>query len=187
MSETMIDILTVALIVGAIGAVIGFILAISSKIFHVEVDPRYDLILEALPGFNCGACGYAGCSGMAEGLINGEADVTTCTPGTALTYAKVKAILNGEDPDKVTVDEKKEKTTKKPARKKPEIKDVTNSDPRFEKIVKLLPGINCTTCGEPGCKAFADALIKGKKTTDDCRPLNKKQEQKDEINKLLNQ
>jgi electron transport complex protein RnfB len=180
--QILIDGLFVALVVGAIGAVIGLVLAFASKVFHVKEDPRYELIVANLPGFNCGACGYAGCSGMAEGLLAGDADVTNCTPGTALTYAKVKAILNGEDPDKVT----DVKEPKKPApRKKLEIVDVTNDDPRFNKIVELLPALNCTTCGEPGCKAFADALLKGKKTVADCRPLNRKQEQKAEIEKLL--
>lgn len=186
MTDTLMQILLVAGIVGSVGGTIGLILAIASKIFHVEVDPRYDLIVENLPGFNCGACGYAGCSGMAAGLLAGEANVTSCTPGNATAYAKVKAILNGEDPEKATVDEKA-KPAKKPARKKPEIIDVTNSDPRFDKIVDLLPALNCTTCGEPGCKAFADALIKGKKNVDDCRPLNRKTEQKDEIKKLLDE
>ncbi len=99
--------LFVAGIVGAMGAVIGLVLAFASKVFHVEEDPRYDLIVANLPGFNCGACGYAGCSGMATGLLKGEAEVTNCKPGTALTYAKVRAILNGEDPDKVTLEDKK--------------------------------------------------------------------------------
>ncbi|HEY8364003.1 MAG TPA: (Fe-S)-binding protein [Haloplasmataceae bacterium] len=96
--------LIVAGVVGGIGAVIGFVLAFASKVFYVEEDPRYDLIVANLPGFNCGACGYAGCSGMADGILKGEADVKLCKPGTALTYAKVKAILNGEDPDLITDD-----------------------------------------------------------------------------------
>ncbi len=114
MSDSMIQILEVAGIVGAIGAVIGLILAIASKIFHVEVDPRYDLIVENLPGFNCGACGYAGCSGMAEGILAGEANVRNCAPGNELTYAKVSAILKGEDPDAVTSVEEKAKPVAKP-------------------------------------------------------------------------
>lgn len=100
--ETLINGLIVAGIVGAIGAIIGLVLAFASNVFYVEEDPRFDLLVENLPGFNCGACGYAGCSGMAESLLKGEADVTRCTPGTALTYAKVKAILNGEDPNQIT-------------------------------------------------------------------------------------
>ena len=55
-------------IVGAIGAIIGLVLAFASNVFYVE-DPRFDLLVENLPGFNCGACGYAGCSGMAESLL----------------------------------------------------------------------------------------------------------------------
>jgi Na+-translocating ferredoxin:NAD+ oxidoreductase subunit B len=101
----MVEILIVTGIVGAIGAILGLLLAIASKVFYVEVDPRYDLILTNLPNFNCGACGYPGCAGMTEGLLAGEADVKQCTPGTALTYARVKAILNGEDPDSVKVEE----------------------------------------------------------------------------------
>lgn len=106
MMEILNNGLFVAGIVGAIGAVIGLILAFASNVFQVEEDPRYELIVKNLPGFNCGACGYAGCSGMATGLLEGEGDVTRCTPGTALTYARVKAILNGEDPDLVVIEEK---------------------------------------------------------------------------------
>ena len=107
MTDTIVQVLVVAGIVGAIGAIIGLVLAFASQIFHVEVDPRFDLIVDNLPGFNCGACGYAGCAGMAEGLMAGEANVTSCTPGNALTYAKVKAILAGEDPNTVVVETKK--------------------------------------------------------------------------------
>ena len=109
------EILLVALIVGGIGALIGLVLAIASQLFHVEVDPRFEKIVSNLPGFNCGACGYAGCSGMAEALLKGEADVKNCTPGNEITYAKIKAILNGEDPENVKVDEKKASTNAKPA------------------------------------------------------------------------
>lgn len=104
--------LQVAGIVGAMGAILGLILALASQIFKVEVDPRFDLIVENLPNFNCGACGYPGCAGMAEGLLAGDADVKQCTPGNALTYAKVNAILKGEDPESVTVEAPVKKTAK---------------------------------------------------------------------------
>ncbi|MDF2698556.1 MAG: Electron transport complex protein RnfB [Haloplasmataceae bacterium] len=93
--------LIVAGIVGAIGAVIGLILAFASNVFQVTEDPRYDLLVKNLPGVNCGMCGYAGCSGMANGLIAGDADVKGCKPANDLTRAKVLAILRGEDPDQV--------------------------------------------------------------------------------------
>ncbi|TVQ28175.1 MAG: RnfABCDGE type electron transport complex subunit B [Wenzhouxiangella sp.] len=36
-----------------------------------------------------------------------------------------------------------------------------DEDQRLEKLVSLLPGTNCGACGQPGCRAFAEALLKG--------------------------
>jgi RnfABCDGE-type electron transport complex B subunit len=33
-------------------------------------------------------------------------------------------------------------------------------DPRIEAVEGLLPGTNCGACGEPGCRSFAEALVK---------------------------
>jgi electron transport complex protein RnfB len=98
------EILIVTAIVGGMGAILGFILALASQLFYVETDPRYDLILENLPNINCGACGYPGCAGMTTGLLAGEADVKQCKPGSAMTYARVRAIMAGLDPDTATVE-----------------------------------------------------------------------------------
>ena len=35
-------------------------------------------------------------------------------------------------------------------------------DPRIDAVTDLLPGTNCGACGQPGCRAFAEALIAGK-------------------------
>ena len=68
-------------ILGGLGLVFGLILAIASKVFYVETDPRLDLLNECLPGANCGGCGYAGCSGYAEAVLNGEAPIGKCASG----------------------------------------------------------------------------------------------------------
>ncbi len=34
-----------------------------------------------------------------------------------------------------------------------------DEDKRLEKLVSLLPGTNCGACGQPGCRAFAEALL----------------------------
>ncbi|RKY33298.1 MAG: electron transporter RnfB [Candidatus Omnitrophota bacterium] len=34
-------------------------------------------------------------------------------------------------------------------------------DPRIEKVCSILPGVNCGACGLPGCRGFAEALVKG--------------------------
>jgi Na+-translocating ferredoxin:NAD+ oxidoreductase subunit B len=33
-------------------------------------------------------------------------------------------------------------------------------DPRIDKVESMLPGANCGACGEPGCRAFAELVVK---------------------------
>ncbi|MFV1956456.1 MAG: RnfABCDGE type electron transport complex subunit B [bacterium] len=64
---------------------LGFIaalgLGIASKKFHVDIDPRLETLESILPGLNCGACGYPGCAGFAEGLLAGSVGPADCAPG----------------------------------------------------------------------------------------------------------
>lgn len=53
-------------VVAVVGIVIGIILGVAGEKFKVEVDPREEAVLDALPGNNCGGCGYAGCSGLLQ-------------------------------------------------------------------------------------------------------------------------
>jgi H+/Na+-translocating ferredoxin:NAD+ oxidoreductase subunit B len=69
-----------AVIMGGLGILFGVGLAIASRIFHVEIDERVEHVSEALPGVNCGACGYAGCDAYAEAVVGGE-QPSLCTPG----------------------------------------------------------------------------------------------------------
>jgi Na+-translocating ferredoxin:NAD+ oxidoreductase subunit B len=43
-----------------------------------------------------------------------------------------------------------------------------DEDKRLEKLVSLLPGINCGACGQPGCRAFAEALLSGEAVPAGC-------------------
>ncbi|MCI8332740.1 MAG: RnfABCDGE type electron transport complex subunit B [Clostridiales bacterium] len=83
-----------------LGGVLGLLLAIASKIFHVKTDERVPAIIEALPGANCGGCGYAGCAALAEAIVKGEAKVTACSAGGAEAAAKIGEIM-GETPGKM--------------------------------------------------------------------------------------
>ena len=60
------------LVLLAVGAVLGLLLAVASKYLTVEQDERIDKVIEMLPGYNCGACGKAGCAAFGEALVTGE-------------------------------------------------------------------------------------------------------------------
>lgn len=67
-------------IIGGSGIVIGLLLGLASKYLVVKSDERVETIYQMLPHFNCGACGYPGCQGMAEGLIKSQAKIEQCKP-----------------------------------------------------------------------------------------------------------
>ena len=62
-------IITAVIVIAVLGLVLGLFLGFSAKAFHVETDPRQEQIVEALPGNNCGGCGYPGCSGLASAIV----------------------------------------------------------------------------------------------------------------------
>ncbi len=76
-------ILAATLMVGGTGLLIGILLGIAGKKFYVEVDERETKVREALPGNNCGGCGYPGCDGAAAAVVKGEAPISVCPVGGA--------------------------------------------------------------------------------------------------------
>lgn len=83
-------------IVSGIGLVIGLILAIASILMAVPVDEKVEAVTNALPGANCGACGYSGCAGYAKALAEGEAKLGACSPGGEECAKAVAEILGVE-------------------------------------------------------------------------------------------
>ena len=83
-------------ILGGLGLVFGLILAAASKVFHVEADPRLELLNECLPGANCGGCGYAGCSGYAEAVLEGRTEIGRCASGGNACAQAMAAIMGTE-------------------------------------------------------------------------------------------
>lgn len=77
----------------ALGLFFGIVLGIAGKKLHVENDPRVDLIIEALPGANCGACGFPGCAGYAEEVVAGNAKPNACGPGGPDCAARISEIM----------------------------------------------------------------------------------------------
>ena len=58
-----------------LGAILGLGLGVADKYLKVEADVRVEKVTSLLPGYNCGGCGYAGCSGLAAAIAKGEAPV----------------------------------------------------------------------------------------------------------------
>lgn len=85
--------ITPIIILGVLGLLFGVGLYIASKVFHVEVDPRIEQITAALPGANCGACGLAGCAGLAKAIVHGSASVDACIPGRTEVARIIAGIL----------------------------------------------------------------------------------------------
>ena len=79
-------------IMGGLGVAFGVGLALASRFFHVETDPRIEAVAGALPGVNCGACGYAGCDAYAEAVVAG-APADLCIPGGHDSAAAVARIM----------------------------------------------------------------------------------------------
>ena len=73
-------ILFAVLILAALGVILGILIAIISKVFHVEEDTRLEQILPLLPGANCGGCGYPGCSGLADAIVHEGVNPRQCKP-----------------------------------------------------------------------------------------------------------
>ena len=81
---------------GALGFVFGVSLSLASKKFFVKLDPREEAVIKALPGTNCGACGFPGCSGLARAIIKGDAPANACTSGGADVTKNVSHIMGVE-------------------------------------------------------------------------------------------
>ena len=81
---------------GGVSLVFGALLGVVARFFTVESDPRVEAVREALPGANCGACGYAGCNNFAEAVVDGKAPTNGCIPGGSDAAAAIAAVLGQE-------------------------------------------------------------------------------------------
>lgn len=75
----------------AVGA--SWVLGWANRKFHVEVDPRIDAANAALPGANCGGCGFVGCASYAEAVVLQGAAVDKCPVGGAACAGALAAIM----------------------------------------------------------------------------------------------
>ena len=88
-------------VVTVLGLVLALVLYLVAERFKVEEDPRIDLVEKAMPGANCGGCGFAGCRAFAEAAVKApNLDNNFCPVGGNETMAQVAAILGYEVKEK---------------------------------------------------------------------------------------
>ncbi|MBT8339445.1 MAG: RnfABCDGE type electron transport complex subunit B [Desulfatitalea sp.] len=80
----------------AMALIVSYILGWANKKFAVEIDPRVEAVIEALPGANCGGCGFLGCSDYAVAVVADGADVNKCPVGGDACAAAVAEIMGVE-------------------------------------------------------------------------------------------
>ena len=90
-------IIIAAAVIGVTGLVVGLGLGLFGEKFKVEVDPREAAIREALPGNNCGGCGYAGCDACAKAINEGKAEVNACPVGRKAVADEIAKIMGVEN------------------------------------------------------------------------------------------
>ena len=59
---------------------LGFLISLFSKLFYINENEKVEEIYKMLPGYNCGACGKAGCMGLAEEIVKKCDSVSKCKP-----------------------------------------------------------------------------------------------------------
>lgn len=82
---------------GLLGAGFGAVLAVASRVFHVEMDPRQEAVRSCLAGANCGGCGYPGCDAYAAAVARGEAPCNKCVAAPPEEQDKIARIMGAEN------------------------------------------------------------------------------------------
>jgi Na+-translocating ferredoxin:NAD+ oxidoreductase subunit B len=139
---------------GALGIISAVILFLVAQKFKIYEDPRIDLVTDALPGANCGGCGYAGCRNFADACIKAEnLEKLFCPVGGNDCSKKVANILG------LKASEKAAKVAVIRCAGSPEHRQKTN---------KYVGSANCATAsalyaGETdchyGCHGFGDCVV----------------------------
>lgn len=84
------------IVLAGLGLLSAFGLGIASRAFHVDIDPRIQLITDLLPGANCGACGFAGCGGLASAIVSGNGKIEACAAVSDANRTEIAGVMGVE-------------------------------------------------------------------------------------------
>jgi Na+-translocating ferredoxin:NAD+ oxidoreductase subunit B len=74
---------------GGLGVAFALVIAAANARLAVDRRPLADEIAKTLPGVNCGACGYGGCSAYADAVAEGRIGPSACIPGGGAAAERV--------------------------------------------------------------------------------------------------
>ncbi len=80
-------------ILAALAIVFTILIVVVNKLCEVKEDPRIGEVAENLSGANCGGCGFAGCADFAKALVEGRADLSSCSATAKENKAKIASVL----------------------------------------------------------------------------------------------
>jgi RnfABCDGE-type electron transport complex B subunit len=78
---------------GGLSLVFGVLLAYAARVFEVKTDPKISEVRAALPGANCGACGFPGCDGLAVSIAARVSKPDACPVGGESTAQAVASVM----------------------------------------------------------------------------------------------
>lgn len=96
-----LGIVSAAALIGGVGIFVGLFLGVAAILFKVKVNEKEEAVLAALPGNNCGGCGYPGCAGLAASIAQGEAPTNACPVGGEAVAKQIAQVMGVESTDSV--------------------------------------------------------------------------------------
>ncbi|MFW5844853.1 MAG: RnfABCDGE type electron transport complex subunit B [Planctomycetota bacterium] len=96
MSPILITVVLACATLAVLAVGMSWILGWANRAFHVPVDPTVEAINNALPGANCGGCGYVGCEAYAAAVARSEATIDLCAPGGNAAIESMADIMGVE-------------------------------------------------------------------------------------------
>ncbi len=91
--NTVLPVILPVAVLGGLGLLFGLLLGFASKKFSVKEDETAGKIREALPGANCGGCGFVGCDEYAKAVAEGTAKPNLCAVGGKTSTEAIARIL----------------------------------------------------------------------------------------------
>jgi len=88
-------VLVMLALAGAFAVLLGW----ANVRWKIEVPPQLGQLIDALPGVNCGACGFVGCAEYAEAVLAGAAPPDKCPVGGAPVARRLAEIMGVEVAD----------------------------------------------------------------------------------------